>query len=72
MIDKGSNKSPSEIGREDHTPRFKSILMHITHVANVLAVGFLLLLLVVVLTMVLARNLMNWGLGWLDDLARYI
>jgi TRAP-type C4-dicarboxylate transport system permease small subunit len=37
-----------------------------------MAVGFFLLLLVVVLTMVLARNLMNWGLGWLDDLARYI
>jgi hypothetical protein len=23
MIDKGSNKSPPEVGKEDHTPRFK-------------------------------------------------
>ena len=68
----GSNNSLPDPKRQGRTTRFRSILERIAKVANIMAVGFLLLLLAVVLTMVLARNLMNWGLGWLDDLARYV
>ncbi len=41
-------------------------------VAEVLAVGLLLLLLTSVFVMVVARNIFNVGLAWLDDLARYL
>lgn len=39
---------------------------------DVAAFAFLLLLLMVVFTMILARSVFNMGLAWLDDLARYL
>ena len=67
-----SNNNLPDSKQNSGSSGLRIVLERIAKVANVLAVGFLLLLLAVVFTMVLARNLMNWGLGWLDDLARYV
>jgi C4-dicarboxylate transporter DctQ subunit len=72
MDSSSSNKNLPDCKKNVRSSGLRSVLERIAKVANVLAVGFLLLLLAVVFTMVLARNLMNWGLGWLDDLARYV
>ena len=54
------------------TLRLRRFLEGAGKVTNALAIAFLLLLLAVVFAMVLTRNVFNWGLSWLDDLARYV